>query len=266
MRLIGLVLALSLTLAPRAATAQQPGKAPRIGMLLSGTLVDPDPRVAALRQARRTPSRSGTVGGATLPGVREDRGSPSGLDRRAWPLGPRGAHRSRAGSRTRGRGFPRSAGSPDLRPFYSPRRARRARHVRRLGGGAGRGHLAATTERAASRGRGARGADRSGRHGARRGSSPADRVADGSPVNERQTRVSYRINFHEAHKGRTSPQLKSLRRVDSPEPGLQPPDCGWHRRACHATAVDRSQSRSAQRENGHDAEGETRQRERRPGA
>jgi len=53
MRLIGLVLTLSLTLAPLAATAQQPVKAPRIGMLLSGTLVDPDPRVAAFRQALR---------------------------------------------------------------------------------------------------------------------------------------------------------------------------------------------------------------------
>ena len=53
MRLIGLVLTLSLTLAPLAATAQQPVKAPRIGMLLSGTLVESDPRVAALRQALR---------------------------------------------------------------------------------------------------------------------------------------------------------------------------------------------------------------------
>jgi hypothetical protein len=55
MRLIGLavVLTLALTLAPLAADAQQPVKSPRIGMLLSGTLVDPAPRVAALRQALR---------------------------------------------------------------------------------------------------------------------------------------------------------------------------------------------------------------------
>jgi putative tryptophan/tyrosine transport system substrate-binding protein len=53
MRPIGLVLTLSLTLAPLAATAQQPGKAPKIGMLLSGTLVDADPRVTALRPALR---------------------------------------------------------------------------------------------------------------------------------------------------------------------------------------------------------------------
>ena len=52
-RLIGLVLTLSLIAAPLAAKAQQPGKAPRIGMLLSGTLGDPDPRVTALRQALR---------------------------------------------------------------------------------------------------------------------------------------------------------------------------------------------------------------------
>jgi putative tryptophan/tyrosine transport system substrate-binding protein len=55
MRLIGLavLLTLSVTLAPLAVEAQQPGKVPRIGMLLSGALVDSDPRVAALRQALR---------------------------------------------------------------------------------------------------------------------------------------------------------------------------------------------------------------------
>jgi putative ABC transport system substrate-binding protein len=55
MRLITLavILVASLALAPLAAMAQQPGKAPRIGMLSSGTLVDPDSRVAALRQALR---------------------------------------------------------------------------------------------------------------------------------------------------------------------------------------------------------------------
>jgi ABC-type uncharacterized transport system substrate-binding protein len=54
-RLIGLavLLTLSVTLAPLAVEAQQPGKVPRIGMLLSGALVDSDPRVAAVRQALR---------------------------------------------------------------------------------------------------------------------------------------------------------------------------------------------------------------------
>ena len=39
--------------APRAAGAQQPRKTPRVGMVLSGSLADADPRVAALRQGLR---------------------------------------------------------------------------------------------------------------------------------------------------------------------------------------------------------------------
>jgi hypothetical protein len=62
------------------------------------------------------------------------------------------------------------------------------------------------------------------------------------------------------------PQLKSVSYVDSPDPRSQPTDCGWHSGACHATAIDLSQGRSAQCEDGHRAEGETRQREHRPGA
>ena len=70
MRLIGLVvvLAISFTLAPLGAEAQQAGKMPRIGMLLSGA--QPDPRVAALRQALR---ERGYVDGQNI-GV-EPRGS-----------------------------------------------------------------------------------------------------------------------------------------------------------------------------------------------
>src|SRR5882724_7423074 len=66
-------------------------------------------------------------------------------------------------------------------------------------------------------------------------------------------------------KNAVRPQLKSVSYVDSPDPWSQPTDCG-HSGACHATAIDLSQGRSAQCEDGHRAEGETRQREHRPGA
>jgi putative ABC transport system substrate-binding protein len=47
------VLASGLLAAPLAAVAQPVGRVPRIGMLLSGAPLDPDPRVAALRQGLR---------------------------------------------------------------------------------------------------------------------------------------------------------------------------------------------------------------------
>ena len=52
MWLIGpaVVLAVGIALAPLVVAAQQSGKAPRIGMLLSGTLVDPDPRRRDVRR------------------------------------------------------------------------------------------------------------------------------------------------------------------------------------------------------------------------
>ena len=50
---LAVILILALTLAPLAAGAQQAGKVPRVGMVLSGSLADADPRVAALRQGLR---------------------------------------------------------------------------------------------------------------------------------------------------------------------------------------------------------------------
>src|SRR5215470_19640914 len=62
------------------------------------------------------------------------------------------------------------------------------------------------------------------------------------------------------------PRLTSVRRVDSPDPGLQPIASGWHRDACQLTAIDLSQRRSTEGDDGNHAEGETRQREHEPGA
>jgi hypothetical protein len=61
MRVIGLVLALGLTLAPIAAGAQQPARLPRVGHLTFGTQASTEENVEALRQG--LPERSGPRGG-----------------------------------------------------------------------------------------------------------------------------------------------------------------------------------------------------------
>ena len=103
MWLIGpaVVLAVGIALAPLVVAAQQSGKAPRIGMLLSGTLVDPDPRVAALRQA---------LGSAATSTARTSR--PSREDRMTFRVSLRPGYRSGSeqGGRDRDSGHTRCPG------------------------------------------------------------------------------------------------------------------------------------------------------------
>ena len=105
MWLIGpaVVLAVGIALAPLVVAAQQSGKAPRIGMLLSGTLVDPDPRVAALRQA---------LGSAATSTARTSR--PSREDRMTFRVSLRPGYRSGSeqGGRDRDSGHTRPRGEP----------------------------------------------------------------------------------------------------------------------------------------------------------
>src|SRR5262249_39229289 len=58
----------------------------------------------------------------------------------------------------------------------------------------------------------------------------------------------------------------SVRRIDSPNPGSPLIDSEWHHDTHQVTAIDLSQRRSAEGEDGHHAEGETRQREHGAGA